>query len=85
MSGNHIGETRPTARKVTVEFPVSVTIEWPEGIEYSDELAIDVAQSAVSSSYDRNVGPSGKIVWAKCYAEVNGDNAEVVEGGEDEY
>lgn len=83
MRGSGVGETRPTARQVTVEFPVSVTIDWPEGIPYSDADAIDVAQCVVSQTCERDVGATGKIVWAKCYAEINGDDAEVTEGGDE--
>lgn len=83
MRGSGVGETRPTTRKVAVEFPVSVTIEWPEGIPYSDEDAIDVAQCVVSQTCERDVGVPGKIVWAKCYAEINGDDAKVTEGGDE--
>lgn len=76
------GERRPTARTVVVELPVTVTIEWPEGITYSDAVAKEVATSAVSTRYGRDVGPLGTIVWAECSAECCDDEATVIEGGE---
>lgn len=77
-----IGEHRESSRLVVVEFPVTVTIDWPDGIEYTDEKAKDVATCVVSQRCDRDVGGIGKIVWAKCYAEVSDDEAEVIEGGD---
>jgi hypothetical protein len=49
---------------MTVE--VSVTVEWPEGIPFSAETCKDIATSAASQRWERDVGPIGKIVWAKC-------------------
>jgi hypothetical protein len=73
------GETRKTALVVTVEFPVSVRVEWPEGIPFSNEDAIDAAMGMVSRKRGRNVGPIGKIVWAWMYGEVQDEDAEVTE------
>jgi Holliday junction resolvase RusA-like endonuclease len=73
------GETRKTALVVTVEFPVSVRVEWPEGIPFSNEEAIDAAMGVVSQSMGRDVGPVGKIVWANLHAEVQEEDAEVTE------
>jgi hypothetical protein len=77
--GSCVGETRPTARRFTVEFPVTVTIEWPVEVPYSDEDVIDVALCMVSSSSETNIGPPGTIVWAKCYAEVDENDALILE------
>jgi hypothetical protein len=74
----HVGQTRPTVKTIVVRFPVVVTVEWPEGIPYSDEEAVDVAQCVVTQRCERDVGRStGRIVWARCYAEVMSAEAEV--------
>lgn len=81
--GRHVGEHRETARMIVVELPVTVTIEWPEGIRYSNDRAKQVACAAVSSRYGSDVGPIGKIVWAECSAECSENDAEIIEGGDD--
>lgn len=81
--GRHVGEHRETARTIVVELPVTVTIEWPEGIQYSNDRAKQVACAAVSSRYGSDVGPIGKIVWAECSTECSEDDAEIIEGGDD--
>lgn len=74
------GETRKAAIVAIVEFPVSVRVEWPEGIPFSSQVAIDAAMGVVSQTMARDVSPTvGKIVWATMHAEVNEEDAEVVE------
>lgn len=78
-----VGEHRETARTIVVKLPVTVTIEWPKGIPYSNDRAKQVACAAVSSRYGSDVGLIGKIVWAECWAECSDDDAEIIEGGDD--
>lgn len=70
-------------RTVVVEFPVTVTIEWPESIPYSDAGAIDAATSVVSQRCGQDVSlEPGQLVFAECWAEVDNDDARIIEGGE---
>lgn len=73
-----IGERRKPSHKATVRLVVSVTVEWPQGIPFTDEDVADVAGCVLSQTCERDVGPIGKIVWAKCYAEMEED-AEVTD------
>lgn len=74
-----VGETRKPSHRVTVETIVSVTIDWPEGIPFDTDVCKEIACGAAAQRWDRNVGPTGKIVWARCYSESSEDDADIVE------
>lgn len=68
----------------TVKMEVTVTVIPPKGQDLSDELAVELAMSAVTQSHEvecgRDIGPNyNRIAWAKVYAEVLDDDCEVVE------
>jgi len=63
-----------------VEFPVTVTIEWPDDVILDEERVRDVAQCVVHSRCEIDIGPSGKIIWAKCFAETDENDVKFIEG-----
>jgi len=78
----NIGE-RPASKQtcyMTVE--IGVTVEWPEGIPYDEEVCKEIAENATHESWDADVGTPGHIIWANCYSECTGD-AIVVESCEE--
>ena len=77
MGFNHVGERRKSVRRVLFRIPVLITVEWPEGIPFDADEALDAASSMIHQSDEVNVGGSGKIVWAKRYAECLTDEAEL--------
>lgn len=77
--GFPIGEDRKKVLAATVEFPVSVRVEWPKGVPFTKEEAIEAAMAVVSSKMSRDVGIRGRIIWADLYAEVDSEEAEVTE------
>ena len=56
--------------KYEVEMTVIVQVEPPEGIEISSDRAIELAMTSVTQFHEVDCGPTGKIKWAKVYAEV---------------
>ena len=67
-------------KQITVEFPVSVTVEWPDEVSYDPDLAIEVALHTVSQRCGIDVSDkAGKIIFAECWAEVDVDAAEIIE------
>jgi len=77
--GRHAGEKRPAAKKVVIRFPVTVTIEWPEDVPYSEEVAIERALGMIPQSDEVDVGPPGTIVLASRFAECTDTEAEIAE------
>lgn len=67
--GRHVGERRKPAHRAHVQLVLDVQVDWPEGVPFDRDEAEDVAACVWSQSVERDVGVSGKIVWAKCYAE----------------
>ena len=60
------------SRRIAFTFPVTVTIYWPEGEPWDDELAEEAATGMIPQADEVDVGlVAGRIVWAKRYAEVN--------------
>jgi Flp pilus assembly protein TadG len=60
-----------------VTMQVTVTVEYPDQLALDDETIITAAMSSLSQSYETDVGPMGKIVWAKCFSEVHEEDCEV--------
>lgn len=65
-SARGVGEYRRKVKLVTMTVEVSVCVEWPEGIEFSEETCRDIALSTVCQSRGRDVGPPGMTVVAEC-------------------
>lgn len=74
-----IGSTRPTAKTVMFSVPVTVTIEWPQGVPFDMDVAKRTAALATNSHHGRDVGPSGSIVWAEVTSEAEEDEIELLE------
>ena len=72
-----IGERRKPSHKATVRLVVSVEVQWPEGIPFDENKAANVARCVVHPSVERDVGPTGKIVWAKCVATIDDEHGVV--------
>ena len=64
-----------TVKYVTMQ--VTVTVEYPDRLRLNDEAVISAAMGSLSQNYETNVGPLGKIVWAKCFSEVHEEDCEV--------
>ena len=64
-----------TTKYVTMQ--VTVTLEYPDDLCLDDEAVITAAMSSLSQNYETDVGPLGKIVWAKCFSEVHQEDCEV--------
>ena len=77
-----VGEDRPKVRRVVMEVTMTVTVEWPEGIEFDEEECKWIAASAASQRFGRDVGSPGKIVWAEAYCECSDDDVEIIEDEE---
>lgn len=82
MDASHIGENRKTCRRIVMELKATVTVDWPEGIEFDEEKCKSVAHSASSQMWETDVGQVGKIVWAKAFWECSDDDIEIVENEE---
>jgi hypothetical protein len=74
-------EKKPT---YTVEMVVSVTVESPDDRTLDEETVKSCAMSAISSTYERDVGQAGpnSIPWAKCHAEVCDIDCDIIESHE---
>lgn len=67
-------------KQITIEFPVTVTVEWPTGVKYDSSRAIEVALHVVSKRCGIDVSDrAGKLIFAECWAEADAGAAEIVE------
>ena len=64
-----------TTKYVTMQ--VTVTVEYPDRLELDNETIVTAAIGSLSQNYEIDVGPLGKIVWAKCFSEVHEEDCEV--------
>lgn len=64
-----------TTKYVTMQ--VTVTVEYPDRLELDNETIVTAAMGSLSPNYEIDVGPLGKIVWAKCFSEVHEEDCEV--------
>jgi len=64
-----------TTKYVTMQ--VTVTVEYPDLLQLDDEALITTAMKSLTEFYETNVGPLGKVVWAKCFSEVHEEDCEV--------
>lgn len=78
-SARGVGENRKKVKLVTMLVELSVCVEWPEGIEFSEETCRDIASSAVRQRWGRDVGPPGQIVWAECSSDCREEDVTVEE------
>ena len=60
-----------------VTMQVTVTVEYPDRLELDNETIVTAAMGSLSQNYEIDVGPLGKIVWAKCFSEVHEEDCEV--------
>ena len=78
-SARHVGERRNTSHVANLTVEISVTVLWPEGVPFDIEECKRIAASAASQQWETDVGPTGKIVWAKCSADCREEDVEVDE------
>ena len=64
-----------TTKYVTMQ--VTITVEYPDRLELDNETIVTAAMGSLSQNYEIDVGPLGKIVWAKCFSEVHEEDCEV--------
>jgi hypothetical protein len=83
-------ERRRKMKKIvekTVRMEVLATVTFPPGApDTSDDMAIQMAMSAVTQSHEVDCGLQDKVLWAKVYAEISDDDCVVNEveiGNED--
>ena len=82
MLNPRIGEDRPKVRRVVMEMHATVTVEWPEGVEFDSEQCKGIAANAIGQHWSIDVGRPGKIVWADCYGEASDNDVEIIENEE---
>ena len=73
------GERRKASHVCNMTVEVSVTVEWPEGIPFDEDECKEIAATSVAQQWERDVGPSGKIVWAQCSADCREEDVVVDE------
>jgi len=65
------------SRRWIVQIPVTVSIQTDAGID--SELAIEVAAEWAARSGDMLIPQPGPDNWARCYAEADEDEAQILE------
>jgi hypothetical protein len=78
---NHVGENRKKVRRIVMEAVVTVTVEWPQGIQFNEETCKHIAASGMPQHWDRDVG-AGRIVWASAFSECSTDEVDIIENVE---
>lgn len=78
-SARHVGENRRKVKFCRMTVEVSVCVEWPEGVPFSEDTCREIAAGAVAQRWDRDVGPVGKIVWAKCSSDCTDEDVTIDE------
>ena len=64
-----------TTKFVTMQ--VTVKIDYPDKLKLDNETIVTAAMGSLRQNYEIDVGPLGKIVWAKCFSEVHEEDCEV--------
>ena len=81
----HAGETRKKTAHAQLRVLVTVTIDWPDGIPFAENLARDIATGICAQHYQVDVGGAkGKIVWCDVWTDIQEDDVEFEEYSEGE-
>jgi hypothetical protein len=64
----------------TVRMTVTAKVTFPsEAPDTSDDMAIDMAMSAVTQFHEVDCGVVERVLWAEVFADVSDDDCEVLE------
>ena len=67
----------------TVQMTVTATVEFPDDApDTSDEMAMQLAMSAVTQFHEVDCGEHSHVIWARIFADVTDNECEVMEGGD---